>query len=142
MRSIRKCVPGDYPALVQVWERSVRASHHFLSEDDIVDIRRRLASVYFPHVDLSCVEENGVIAGFIGIVGDKIEMLFVDAAYRGKGIGTMLVDSALVKGAVQVDVNEQNPSALAFYAARGFKVVSRDATDEAGRPYPILHLSL
>ncbi|MBD5359047.1 MAG: GNAT family N-acetyltransferase, partial [Bacteroides sp.] len=41
-----------------------------------------------------------------------------------------------------VDVNEQNISALNFYLAKGFKVTGRDETDEAGRPYPILHLSL
>ncbi|HVI44780.1 MAG TPA: hypothetical protein VM802_07915 [Chitinophaga sp.] len=25
----------DYPALTNVWEASVRATHHFLAEDDI-----------------------------------------------------------------------------------------------------------
>ncbi|MBD5243790.1 MAG: GNAT family N-acetyltransferase, partial [Barnesiella sp.] len=33
-------------------------------------------------------------------------------------------------------------SALNFYQARGFRIIGRDETDEAGRPYPILHLSL
>lgn len=45
-------------------------------------------------------------------------------------------------GVTKVDVNEQNVSAAGFYAHRGFEVVGRSETDEAGRPYPLLHLSL
>ena len=41
-----------------------------------------------------------------------------------------------------MDVNEQNVSAAGFYAHRGFEVVGRSETDEAGRPYPLLHLRL
>ena len=45
-------------------------------------------------------------------------------------------------GADCVDVNEQNPLALGFYESKGFHIVGRDDRDEAGRPFPILHLSL
>ena len=41
-----------------------------------------------------------------------------------------------------VDVNEQNPGALAFYKKHGFEIASRDEYDDAGRPFPILHLAL
>ncbi|MCF6161393.1 hypothetical protein [Furfurilactobacillus milii] len=41
-----------------------------------------------------------------------------------------------------VDVNEQNPDALALYQHNGFHIVSRDAEDNQGRPFPILHLKL
>lgn len=87
-------------------------------------------------------EEDGRVVGFMGISGDKIEMLFIDAEARGKGIGSFLLEAAVRNGAVRVDVNEQNPSALAFYRARGFRITGRDETDDAGRPFPILHLSL
>jgi putative acetyltransferase len=40
-----------------------------------------------------------------------------------------------------VDVNEQNPEAVAFYLALGFHVVGRSATDAEGRPFPLLRLS-
>jgi len=53
-----------------------------------------------------------------------------------------LIEFAKQRGVTKVDVNEQNPSALNFYKAKGFRVISRDETDDAGRPYPILHLSL
>ncbi|MDE5988612.1 MAG: GNAT family N-acetyltransferase [Duncaniella sp.] len=58
-------------------------------------------------------------------------MLFIDSHCRGLGYGSMLLEFAGCQGAVEVDVNEQNPSALAFYRANGFKIKCRDETDEA-----------
>ena len=38
------------------------------------------------------------------------------------------------------DVNEQNVQAVGFYRHMGFVVVGRSPTDDAGRPYPLLHM--
>lgn len=38
-------------------------------------------------------------------------------------------------------MNEQNPLALGFYEQAGFRVAGRSERDEAGRPFPILHLT-
>lgn len=138
---IRKCGHADYPALIRLWERSVRATHSFLAESDILNIKEKLAVDYFPCVALTCAETDGVVTGFIGVSGDKIEMLFVDPSCFAKGIGSLLIGRAIASGAAFVDVNEQNYSALAFYKAKGFKIVGRSHTDDAGMPYPILHLS-
>ena len=69
-------------------------------------------------------------------------MLFIDSDLRGQGYGAALIEFAKRRGVTKVDVNEQNPSALNFYKAKGFRIIGRDETDEAGRPYPILHLYL
>lgn len=127
---------------MEVWERAVRPSHLFLSENDIEEIKCALVPEYFPAVELYAFVQNGVAVGFIGLAGAKIEMLFVDCSAQGRGIGTALIDFAIGRGAAEVDVNEQNPLALKFYLARGFGVVGRDVSDDAGRPFPILHLSL
>lgn len=142
MNTLRLCDKRDYPELAALWERSVRATHAFLSEDDIAGIREALIPLYFPNVELHCVEMRGKIAGFIGLAGRKIEMLFVDDCRRGQGIGSRLIDHAIAQGADSVDVNEQNPLALSFYISRGFRVVDRDEYDSDGRPFPILHMSL
>jgi len=77
------------------------------------------------------------------VLDGALEMLFVDAAERGTGVGSALLAHAIAEqGVTRVDVNEQNASAAGFYAHRGFEVVSRSETDEAGRPYPLLHLRL
>ena len=41
---------------------------------------------------------------------------------------------------IGVDVNEQNPEAVAFYRRLGFEVEGRSALDSAGRPFPLLHM--
>lgn len=143
MIRIKRCFPADYRTLAEIWERSVRATHTFLSENDIAEIRKALIPDYFPNVDLyGITDHDGVIAGFIGLSGNRIEMLFVDDCRRGQGYGSRLMEYAIESGADSVDVNEQNPSALEFYLAKGFRIVGRDERDPAGRAFPILHLQL
>ena len=142
MQEIVKCNKEDYATLSSIWERSVRATHDFLDENTIEEIKTALAPSYFPNVELYAVSHNGTLTGFIGLRDDMIEMLFIDSHNHGQGYGSSLIEFALERGATKVDVNEQNPRALAFYQGKGFKIIGRDSTDEAGRPYPILHLSL
>jgi len=133
----------EYPRLVGIWRSAVDATHAFLADVHRDEIENRLASDYFPAVTLSVAEIDGRPVGFSGVLDGNLEMLFVDAAQRGSGIGTALLNHAITElGATKVDVNEQNDSAAGFYAHRGFDVTSRSVTDEAGRPYPLLHMTL
>lgn len=142
MTRIKPCNENDYQTLVEIWERSVRSTHEFLTEKDIMEIRESLISKYFKEVSLYMIFDEETIAGFIGLYDHNIEMLFVDSNSMGKGLGSKLLDFAKSLGADSVDVNEQNPRALGFYQAHGFRVVCRDEYDNDGRPFPILHLKL
>lgn len=142
MTRIEPCNVNDYQTLVEIWERSVRATHEFLTEKDIMEIRESLISKYFKAVSLYMILDEDTIAGFIGLYDHNIEMLFVDSNSMGKGLGLKLLDFAKSLGADSVDVNEQNPRAFGFYQAHGFRVVGRDEYDSDSRPYPILHLKL
>lgn len=134
---------AEYPALTAIWRSAVDATHDFLAEADRDEIEARLQSDYFPAVVLSVAELGGRPVGFAGVLDESLEMLFVDATQRGGGVGTALLAHAIREhGIMTVDVNEQNTSAAGFYARRGFEVVGRSATDDAGRPYPLLHLRL
>lgn len=139
---IVRCTEEDYETLAGIWERSVMATHSFLKEKDFNEIKAALIPDYFPNVDLYAIADNGVYVGFIGLSPDSIEMLFIDNDRRGRGYGSALMEYAKQHGATKVDVNEQNPSALYFYKSKGFRITAKDLTDGAGRPYPILHLSL
>lgn len=134
----------EYPALVAVWESSVRATHHFLKEEDLLYYKTQLGTQYLHLVSLSCLrDETGKILGFSGVAGDSLEMLFISADARGKGIGKQLLQHAIHAFGVQkVDVNEDNEQALGFYSSQGFRVISRSDLDGAGKPYPILHMAL
>jgi len=84
---------------------------------------------------------NKRIAGFAGVAGGKVEMLFIHPDYRGQGIGKGLLRFAIDElNAECLDVNEQNPQAIGFYLKQGFEVIGRCETDGLGQPYPLLHL--
>jgi putative acetyltransferase len=134
----------DYPRVVEVWEASVRATHHFVAESDI-DIFRPLVRDGLPQVpQLACVRDGeGAVAGFIAASDGMIHMLFVHPDGRGQGIGRRLVRHALDEwGATTLDVNEQNEQALGFYLRMGFEVAGRSELDGMGKPYPLLHMRL
>ena len=135
--------PDDYSRIVEVWEESVRATHHFVKESDI-DIFRPLVGEELPNIDLDCVrDENGLVVGFIGVSKGKIEMLFIHPEWRGQGIGRRLVQYTVdERQATTLDVNEQNDQALGFYLRLGFKVEDRSEFDGLGKPYPLLHMRL
>lgn len=135
--------PAEYPALAAIWRGAVDATHDFLAAADRDEIEAKLQTDYLPAVVLSVATHDGRPVGFSGVLDGTLEMLFVDATRRDGGIGTALLTHAIREhGVTDVDVNEQNVSAAGFYAHRGFEVVGRSETDEAGRPYPMLHLRL
>ncbi|MFF2493876.1 acetyltransferase [Agromyces sp. NPDC058064] len=134
---------AEYPALVAIWRGAVDATHGFLTEADRDEIEAHLATDYFPAVALSVAELDGEPVGFAGTLDGGLEMLFVNADRRGGGIGSALLAHAIAEhGVTRVDVNEQNDAATGFYLRHGFEVAGRSETDEAGRPYPLLHLRL
>jgi len=134
----------EYPAVVEVWEASVRATHDFLKEEDIKFFKPLILNEYLSAVDLRGVrDQKKAIIAFLGVAENNLEMLFIHPDYRGKGIGKMMLDYAVEKLQVEkVDVNEQNAQALGFYEHCGFKVVKRSEVDGLGKPYPVLHMAL
>ena len=132
----------ELDALTDLWERSVRAPHDFLAPEDIPFFRRMVRQEALPAAEIYVIRDSGNgFAAFAGIGADRLEMLFVAPSARGKGLGRELVEHVAVHcGVRRVDVNEQNAQAAGFYARMGFRIVSRDALDPSGRPYPILHL--
>ncbi len=87
-------------------------------------------------------KDNNPIA-FMGIENNKLEMLFVSANERGKGIGTKLIQHGIKEYSInEVTVNEQNPNTKRCYKNNEFKVYKRTEIDEQGNPYPLLYMEL
>ncbi len=131
-------------SLMAVWESSVRATHLFLSEDEIESIKEYVPQALKEIPSLTIVEkENQVPVGFMGIVGQHLEMLFISHEERGKGLGKELLKYGIEKYSINdLAVNEQNPLARGFYEHMGFKVYKRTDCDEQGNPYPLLYMKL
>lgn len=141
---IRQATNADHPQLLNIWLRSVRATHHFLQESDIEALLPQLRDSYLPAVELwVAVNTDDCPLGFIGLNENHVEMLFIDPDLQGKGIGRALLDHARSsRGQMSVDVNEQNPEAVGFYLHYGFVQTGRSPLDGEGRAFPLLHLSL
>src|SRR5215217_7855721 len=141
---VRPARVEDRERLLELWDCSVRATHHFLEDSDVVALRPLVAEeLASDAVDWwVLVSATEALIGFLGFASDTIEALFIDPDYHGQGGGKFLVAHAqsLAAGALAVDVNEQNEAALGFYKALGFSVVGRSPTDAGGRPFPILHM--
>lgn len=139
---IRPRVAADDALLTALWERSVRATHDFIAEDDIQRLYPLVRDSYLPALHVQVLENpDASPAGFIATSDDTIEMLFVEPAQRGQGIGRKLLDQVRRPG-LKVDVNEQNPKAHGFYRHYGFVDCGRSATDGEGKPFPIIHMQL
>ena len=129
--------------LTVVWERSVRATHAFLTEEGIAELRpvlpQAMQSVEHLVVARDGEEEAGKLVGFMGVQNHFLEMLFLDPAVRGQGLGRKLLEFGFANyGVKELNVNEQNPGACAFYEHMGFRIISRSDVDAAGRSYPLL----
>jgi putative acetyltransferase len=138
---IRLATENDYSAIIDVWERSVRATHHFLPEDYLQEIKMMLPAI-FPSVPVYVyLNDAKQILGFTGVADGKIEMLFLHPDARGKGIGKILLHYSMhILGAYELEVNEQNDQAVSFYQYMGFIVVNRKETVGLGRPFPLLKM--
>ena len=136
--------PNELITLLEIWEASVRTTHHFLTEQAIQELKPQVLNDYLPMVTLFCSRtDNQKITGFAGIHDNKLEMLFIDPSYRGQGLGKALLKHAIEHFHIeQLDVNEQNPQAIAFYLKQGFETVGRSPLDGQGNPYPLLHMRL
>ncbi|WP_101773752.1 GNAT family N-acetyltransferase [Peptostreptococcus faecalis] len=135
--------PSDTEYLVDLWERSVRKTHLFLSERDILSIKNDIPN-HLNNLDVIIWETlDGTIVGFSGIYKTHLEALFIDPVHFRKGYGKYIIRTLINEfGIKTVDVNKDNKGAFEFYKSLGFMVESESAIDNEGRNFPLLHLIL
>lgn len=141
---VKERTPILVQELLKVWEKSVRATHLFLSDSEINSIKGYVPQALNGVANLVIAEnKNGIPIAFMGVESGILEMLFVAPEERGKGVGKNLIRYGMkAYGIEKLTVNEQNPQAKGFYEYMGFKVYKRSENDEQGNPYPLLYMSL
>lgn len=128
--------------ILDIWEASVRATHLFLSDSEIMNIKEYVpeALKQVTHLIIAANDDHTPIA-FMGTENDRLEMLFISPDERSKGIGKQLIRYGISNyGIREVTVNEQNPQAVGFYEHMGFETYKRTELDEEGNPYPLLYM--
>jgi putative acetyltransferase len=142
MRSEIKPYEDKYRAqMISVWEKSVRATHHFVSSREVERLKELVKEIDFNSYSVYCLVSEDKVLGFLGVEDNVIESLFLDPDYIGQKFGTKLMDFALnTLKANKVNVNEQNTEAIKFYTKFGFKTYERTKKDSYGNDYPILKM--
>src|SRR5580765_7117356 len=95
-RQVRHARAADLDTLVALWERSVRATHDFLTEADIVALRPLVPEALSDDaLELWVLTDRAnVPIGFMGLAGHDIAALFLEPARSGQGGGRQLVAHA------------------------------------------------
>ncbi|MDM8212772.1 GNAT family N-acetyltransferase [Enterococcus hirae] len=130
--------------LLAVWEKSVTATHLFLSKSEVENIKKYVPQALkeIPHL-IVLENENQIPVGFMGIAENHLEMLFISPEETGKGSGKEMLKYGIEKYSINdVAVNEQNRPAKGFYEHMGFEIYKRTECDEQGNPYPLLYMKL
>jgi len=134
---IRPAVTGDAAAVAEIWRSGWRDGHLEHVPDALTRVRtdesfEQRAAERIPDTTVALVD--GEVAGFIMVVGDETEQVYVAAAHRGKGVA----DALLAEAERQVRQNGHdvawlavvagNARARAFYERMGWR-------DEGGFDY-------
>jgi ribosomal protein S18 acetylase RimI-like enzyme len=136
--TIRAATPADAATVARIWSTGWLDGHLGHVPDELVAIRtpesfatRAAARV----ADTTVAVVGNEVAGFVMVVGDEVEQVYVDAARRGSGVAAVLLDEAERQVAVAghdtawLAVNPGNTRARAFYERRGWR-------DEGDVDYP------
>jgi GNAT superfamily N-acetyltransferase len=134
---IRPAEPGDAAAVAEIWRSGWRDGHLGLVPDALVAVRtdesfRARAADRVGDTTVAVVD--GEVAGFIMVVGDEAEQVYVSAAHRGRGVADALLAEAERQvrenghGLAWLAVVEGNGRARAFYERMGWR-------DEGGFGY-------
>lgn len=139
---LQERTPKILTSLTEVWEASVRATHHFLSDTEIERIKGYVPQALCGVKHLIAAEKaSGGFAAFMGITDCRLEMLFLSPGERGRGLGRRLLEHGIRNyGIRELTVNKQNPQAAGFYRHLGFETYKRTELDEEGGPYPLLYM--
>ena len=129
--------------MIAVWEKSVRATHHFVTAEEVDRLKELVKQIDFNSYSVYCLTSGNKVLGFLGVENYVIETLFLDPNYIGQKLGTKLMDFALNElKADKVNVNEQNLDAIKFYSKFGFVTYERTEKDAEGNDYPVLKMKL
>lgn len=139
--------PSMLPAMLEIWEDSVRASHFFLKDSDIVEIKQEVKAAFSSLQNILVAKVGGEFAGFIGVSEKMIEMLFASPKFFNLGLGKRLILEACnaffaKQDEILVDCNEQNERGLDFYQKLGFKERGKSQKDSKGRDFAIIHFAI
>ncbi len=130
---IRDYEEKDLAELLEAWYSASKVAHLFLNEDFFEQERKNIVSIHLPNADTWVYELDGVVVGFISLIGDEVGAIFVDPKFHGKGFGRALMDHARsLREVLELDVFKDNLIGRRFYRKYGFSVEYEHLHKETG----------
>ena len=122
-----------YWDMARVWLSASLQAHDFVPRDYWMSNEEAMRNIYLPASENYAFIEDGELRGFISLNGDRVEALFVDPEYQGRGIGHLLLDRAkTLRRMLTLSVYEDNGRAVRFYRQNGFAVTGRRVDEGTG----------
>jgi GNAT superfamily N-acetyltransferase len=90
------------------------------------DVRAWMRDTLLPKAEVWVAEIDGRPAGYVGLVDDLLDHLYVGPEHQRQGVGSLLLAKAkaLRPGGLRLYAFQRNRHARAFYEARGFTPLS------------------
>ena len=131
---MRPARPDDAEAITAIWYAGWRDAHLGNVPDDLAAARTEptfaeRATTRAAGADRATTlvaEVDGAVAGFVMVVGDEVEQVYVDSRFRGRGVAAPLLDAAedavrrAGHRAAWLAVVAGNATARRFYQRRGW----------------------
>ena len=129
---IRHLNETDLTEILSVWLNTNLQAHSFIPAEywkENYDIVKQM----LPQAEVYVYEQNGHIAGFIGLMEQEIAGLFVQDTLQSKGIGKQLLDYVKKrKSCLTLHAYRKNQWAVQFYLREQFYIQSQKTDSSTG----------
>lgn len=131
---IRTYKETDLEEMVRIWYAASVIAHSFMPAPFWASYKSPMKEEYLPLAENYVFEQDGKVAGFISLAGEKVCALFVAPEAQGKGTGKALLEHAkALKGRISLKVYKENKKAILFYEKSGFRATGEEVDEYTGR---------
>ncbi|TGT39433.1 GNAT family N-acetyltransferase [Mesorhizobium sp. M8A.F.Ca.ET.165.01.1.1] len=135
--ALRPAVASDAAAIARILRAALNSFDWMpvihTPAEDLAFIR----DIVLPNQQVPVAEDGADIVGFIAVIGDWVEQLYLDPASTGQGIGSrLLMDATAALPQVKLHCFQANTGARRFYERHGFQAEAfgDGTTNEEGLP--------
>jgi GNAT superfamily N-acetyltransferase len=137
--TLRQARPEDATAIAALHLAARRQAMPYLPDlHSDAEVRYWMSDSLLPNAEVWVAEIAGRAIGYLALVGDSLDHLYVAPLHQGRGVGSLLLAKAkaLRPAGLRLFAFQRNHRARAFYEARGFALVrlSDGASNEEKEP--------
>ena len=130
---IRKYKDSDCEAIIEVWAAASLVATPFLSDEFVAAERENIRTIWLPKAETWIFEADGIVAGFVSLIGNEVGAIFVHPDGQGRGIGRALMGhAASLRDELFLDVFADNAIGRRFYDRYGFQFEHKHVHEQTG----------